>query len=183
MTRDLLSRLPTEVIQSCLQYLERADLCAYRLTYRQAESQSFEIVAKRFFSVWKTSLMGTDIRRLDEISRHDGFRKYIKTICIEDDNTKDTVKRWPRKEAQKIDSEAIDIDKLKSVLAKGNLCPNTIQIRDRQKDIINFRVEPVAALAQNICESIRLRIFSLSIRPRRKLVAEATIELYEMQQV
>lgn len=85
MTSSNFSKFPTEVVENWAQYLEASDLSSFRLACRQADAQTLHTVAQRFFSTWRTSLMDSDLRKLEDISMNADLRKYVKNIYIEDD--------------------------------------------------------------------------------------------------
>ena len=191
MAESVFSRVPVEVSQEWTWYLDRSDLCAYRLTCKEAESHSFEIFAQRCFSTLETSLMGSDVKRLEGISSSPRLRGYVETIFIKDDCERneqwtpyvsDAGHIWPRDDDQIIQTSAIGVKSLENILAEGRLLPEIIKIQDYHRDYRDAHKEPVAELARMLY-NINLAITSLSFKMGRKPnIAVANIKLSRQHQ-
>lgn len=88
MASSTFSKIPVEVAENWSQYLDASDLSSFRLVCRQTNAQTLHIFAQRFLSTLTTSLMGTDLTRLEELAGNPNLRKYVKNICIKDDYEK-----------------------------------------------------------------------------------------------
>ena len=179
--------IPTEVVQGWVRCLDRAELCAYRLACKQAESQSFEIFAKRYFSTLKTSLIGSDVEKLQEISMSAELRKHVKSIYIQDGCQRSN--RWtpyrdsPQKDnTQMIKTDAMGVKTLKTILADCRLCPESIHIRDHRLSINHMRPEPIADLAQEIYDGANLAILSLNIQQSHADITKVDLEFSKQHQ-
>ena len=190
MAECMFSRVPLEVAQEWIWYLDCWNLCAYRLTCKQAESQSFEIFAQRYFSTLKTSLMGLDIRRLEELSCSPRLRQYVKSIFFRDDcernqqwtpYARDAGHIWPRDDQKLIQTSTVGVTTLRKILAECRLCPDSIKMRDCGRDYDNVDVEPLAELARLLYDT-NLAITSLIIERISPSMAEARIELSKQHQ-
>ena len=186
MATSKILQVPTEVAQAWIQYLEPADLCAYRLTCRQAEFLSIDFFASEFFTIWKTSLMGADIEKLKQASNRAGLREHIKQLHIEDDcernekckhYARDAGNLWPRNDAQMVVTSAIGVDRLRAMLKEGWLRPETILIRDIRRENEKAGVEAAAALARDVCDGADLAITAVSIVKKLRSSVEAHIHL------
>lgn len=190
MSECVFSQVPLEVAQEWICYLDRWDLCIYRLICKKAESQSFEIFAKRYFSVLETSLMGSDLKRLEGISCSTRLRQHVKSIFIRDDcernerwtpYARDAGHIWPRDDDRIIQTDAVGVTNLKKILAECRLCLDTIKMRDYGRDNRNINVEPLAELMRVLYDP-SLAITSLTFERRTPLTAEASIELFKRRQ-
>lgn len=190
MAECVFSRVPLEVAQEWIWYLDCSDLCAYRLTCKKAENQSFEIFAKRYFSVLETSLMGSDVKRLEGISCSARLRHHVKSIFIRDDcerneqwtpYARDAGHIWPRDEDRMIQTSAVGLMNLKKILAECRLCLDTIKMRDYGRDYRDINVEPLAELMRDLYDP-NLAITSLMFEMRTPSIAEASIELSKQHQ-
>jgi len=104
MPRRAFHEMPTELIEAAAGYMDDADLLDFRLTCRHAEAKTLRVVSrmreiasiiyylrvvgKRFFSTLKTTLMASDLEKLDGVSRSARLAKYVRTILIKDDQEK-----------------------------------------------------------------------------------------------
>ncbi|CAN9131463.1 unnamed protein product [Alternaria alternata] len=78
-------QMPTELVEAVVQYMCDPDLLEFRSTCRFADSNTLRAVGHRFFSTLKTTLIDSDIDRLEKISRSGRLARYVKTIHIKDD--------------------------------------------------------------------------------------------------
>jgi len=138
--------------------------------------------------------MDSSLSRLIAISEESELRRYVKTIQVQDDcttndpyNTSDPLHSseiWPRDTSGYILKEQIGLEVLRTILAEGKLCPESIIIRDYRIASVNFAVcpettrtvdyrvdlknslgrEPAAALAKEIVQDLALPIISIEMR-------------------
>ena len=123
--------------------------------------------------------MGSDMKRLEEISESAEIRKYVKKIYIADDAEKDENGRgnrtcfWPRvDEYYELDdctipmirTSDIGLNRLKFILAEGKLCPRAIVIRDFSVDGDVIVMAPINAFAEDLCEGSGLAVSSVRIQ-------------------
>lgn len=198
MTPSNFSRIPTEVVENWAQYLDAADLSSFRLACRQADAQTLHTVAQRFFSTCRTSLMDSDLRKLEEISMNADLRKYMKHIFIEDDCERNDAQLslavpqeipsasslhvWPRDDAHIVRSSEIGAANLKAMLVEKRLHPETIKIRDYRSGNATAGPEPAAALARDILDGANLAVISICIHKESQSVMEATVHLSPQHQ-
>ncbi|RYN49175.1 hypothetical protein AA0114_g6765 [Alternaria tenuissima] len=78
-------QMPTELVETVAQYLCDPDLLEFRSTCRFADSNTSRAVGRRFFSTLNTTLISSDIDRLETISQSGRLARYVKTIQIKDD--------------------------------------------------------------------------------------------------
>ncbi|TIA30696.1 hypothetical protein D6C78_09426 [Aureobasidium pullulans] len=101
---------------------------------------------QRILTTWRTSLMGSEVAKLEALSTDETLRSFVKTIHIEDDcekndpwNTLEPFRFpniWPRNKAGSVLSDQIGVASLRSMLKEGKLRPLTIVVRD-------YRISPL----------------------------------------
>lgn len=133
------------------------------------------------------------MRKLEEISMNADLRKYVKTLCIEDDREREDIQLsllgpqmysptntshiWPRDDAQLVKSSGIGIARLKAMFMEGRLHPETIKIRDYRGGITEISIEPTAALLKDILDGANLAVVSIQIKKKIEPLVEATVRL------
>ncbi|KAF2000650.1 hypothetical protein P154DRAFT_192319 [Amniculicola lignicola CBS 123094] len=75
-------RLPQELVQTILDYLDPADLPSFRSTCRALEVSSFAAFADEFFSTIKYDFSAYDTEYLSELSKQTHFLSRVKTLRI-----------------------------------------------------------------------------------------------------
>lgn len=100
--------------------------------------------ADRFFSTRTTSLMGSSLENLEQISRHPIFREAVKILVIQDDSHKlDPIycdrlmhsnEIWPYDKDSYVISSHLNIQALHHMLAERRLRPKVIRIRNYRMD-------------------------------------------------
>ena len=78
-------QMSTELVETVVQHMCDPDLLEFRSTCRFADSNTLRAVGRRFFSTLKTTLIDSDIDRLERISQSGRLARYVKTIQIKDD--------------------------------------------------------------------------------------------------
>ncbi|KAF2725460.1 hypothetical protein K431DRAFT_280833 [Polychaeton citri CBS 116435] len=191
MAATSFSRVPIELVERFAQYLDPSDLMSFRTVCKQADVQTFQTVAQQFFSDLKCSLMGSDIQRLEGISRHEDLRRFVKTLRIEDDSQKHdpwsasepppagSSYIWPRDDGGLVDRSRVSTEGLKTMLAEQRLRPETITFRDYRAEASNLllfpetsesldcriaALEPITVLARNVIGGADLGVVSLDMR-------------------
>ncbi|KAF2797157.1 hypothetical protein K505DRAFT_358666 [Melanomma pulvis-pyrius CBS 109.77] len=198
MASSNFSKIPTEVVENWAQYLEASDLSSFRLACRQADAQTLHTVAQRFFSTWRTSLMASDLRKLEDISMNADLRKYVKNIHIEDDCERNDAELlvaaplevpwtglphvWPRDDAQIVNASEIGATSLRAMFMEKRFHPETIKIRDYRKGNATASPEPATTLARSILDGADLAVVSIRIHKESQSVIEATVRLSPQHQ-
>ncbi|KAH7341196.1 hypothetical protein BKA66DRAFT_555102 [Pyrenochaeta sp. MPI-SDFR-AT-0127] len=198
MASPCFRRMPTELVENWAQYLECPDLCSFRLVCRQTHAQTLHVVRQRLFTTWKTSLMDSDIEKLEDISSNTHLRNYVKNICIQDDcermdaqatlttlyvkQLNRTPHVWPRNDAHFVKENEIGVSSLKTMCIDGRLRPETIKIRDYRIGNASSSTEPASTLATNILDGANLAAVSIKIQRKSQSVVEAAIQLSPQHQ-
>ncbi|CAI9629084.1 unnamed protein product [Alternaria burnsii] len=78
-------QMPTELVEAVVQYMCDPDLLEFRSTCRFADSNTLRAVGCRFFSTLRTTLIDSDIDRLETISQTGRLARYVKNTQIKDD--------------------------------------------------------------------------------------------------
>lgn len=148
-------------------YIEPSQLTSFRASCGSTEMRAIDDTLRPFFASWTTSLIGTDLERLQSLSENQHLRSLIKSLVIEDDSPKldpwviaaipsvdSTYNIWPRNEAD-IGIEGkiglgVGISTLARILLKRLLQPTQITIRNYCISADNLR----------LCVTVRRRIKS-----------------------
>jgi len=109
--------MPTELIEAAAGYMDDADLLSFRLTCKHADAKTLRVIGKRFFSTLKTTLMASDLEKLDGVSRSARLAEYVRAIRIQDDQQKVAFSLPWRKQ------ECLDPGELARLLATHRVWP------------------------------------------------------------
>ncbi|EDU49424.1 predicted protein [Pyrenophora tritici-repentis Pt-1C-BFP] len=133
MSDSTFSKMPTELVEIIAEYLDDEDLIAFRLSCVKLDAQTARIVGERFFSKVQTSLIGSDIQKLEQLACG-RFAKYVKKILVLDDSEKikdaertqqeeqihgkrrPSYRVWPLDERGDIDIDMIGFATLRNIL-------------------------------------------------------------------
>ena len=88
MSHRAFHEMPTELVEAAAGYMNDTDLLSFRLTCRHADAKTLRVVGKRFFTTLKTTLMASDLEKLDGVSRSARLAEYVRAIRIQDDQQK-----------------------------------------------------------------------------------------------
>ena len=157
-----------------------------------ADEGRLQSILTRYFSTWKTSLMGDDLSRLQMLATYEQIRDYVKVICLEDDfdwefeETKpfreqtpppESSAIWPRHEDGQVAAEALGIGLLKAMLAAQQLRPDWLEIRDKRSVRAPSDPETAAILARNILDGTDLAVTAFSLRKESPMTTIIAAEL------
>ncbi|CRG90358.1 hypothetical protein PISL3812_07402 [Talaromyces islandicus] len=153
-------------------------------TEAEADDGRLQAVLSRYFSTWKTSLMGDDLSRLQMLATHAQIRDYIKVIWLEDETefeemllpSKSSV-IWPRYESGQVIAEALGVELLKSMLAAQQLCPSRLEIRDKHTTDTYIDPEKAAILARDILHGTDLAVTEFMLRKESPARIDISVEL------
>ena len=132
-------------------YIESSQVASFSEACAKASMQNIDDVLRPFFATWTTSLLGSDLERLELMSDDSRIRALIETLVIQDEcNALDpfavpelptpgsTYRIWPRDNAGIVIANEVGITELRRILSAKLLCPRTIIIRDYQIEPINM---------------------------------------------
>lgn len=134
-------------------------------TEAKADNQRLQDILSRYFSTWKTTLMGDDLSRLQMLATYVQIRDYIKVIHLEDDTDEfretlplesDTI--WPRHKDGQIVTEALGVELLNSMLVSHQLYPDRLEIKDKYTAVEQSDPEIAAILARDILDGADLAV-------------------------
>ncbi|CAE7211210.1 hypothetical protein CFE70_009403 [Pyrenophora teres f. teres 0-1] len=185
MPDSMFSKIPTELVETMAEYLDDRDLIEFRLACRKLDAQTVRIVGERFFSILQTSLIGSDIQKLEQLACG-RFAKYVKKILVHDDSEKikeaqrrqqkeqaDEKRRpssrvWPLDELGDIDMDKIGFATLRNILRTCKLCPDELTIRDFNDRTPGWCsiTQPCAIMARYILLNSKLAVASLRMGTR-----------------
>ena len=173
--------IPTEAIDEVARYLEALVEVSFRLVCERVSIQEFQDVCigteyllplvrcdkvvhvlitsvychqgiRRFFSTWRTSLIGPHLSTLEAISRNVELRSLVKNILIENDcdrndpwNTTEHLQSdntWSRDDIWTVLSTQIGIVAFGTRLEDKWLCLESIRIRDYRIDSTKLELCP-----------------------------------------
>lgn len=177
--------MPTELIEAAAGYMDDADLLSFRLTCRHADAKTLRVVGKRFFSSLKTTLMASDLEKLDDVSRSTRLAKYVRNIRIEDDQL-EVVSSMPSDEGNCLDPrklamlrarhrrwlhetmvvpevDKIAVAKLKAIIEERLLSLDTLAIHYSDTRDVEKATEATIALAQEIVLDGKLASTAFSV--------------------
>lgn len=136
----------------------------------------FHPILGHYFSIWKTSLMGDDLNRLQMLatstSTYVQIRDYVKVIWLEDDFDFEKSELgeaqpsesaiWPRHEDGQVAAEdkafGVGLEVLKAMLAAQQLRPDRLEIKDKRTVSAPSDPEIAAILARNILDGADLAV-------------------------
>lgn len=138
-----------------------------------ADDELLQAILARYFSAWKTSLMGDDLSRLQLLARYMQIRDYVKVIRLEDDwneylsemSPSESLNLWPRHEDGEVKAEALWVGLLilKNMLATQQLRPDKLEILDKQSTNACADPETAALLLRKILDGTDLALTALSL--------------------
>ncbi|KFX99280.1 hypothetical protein V490_01866 [Pseudogymnoascus sp. VKM F-3557] len=147
-----------------------------------ADDESLQPLLSRYFSTWKTSLMGDDIHRLQMLATCVQIRDLVKVICVEDDSAEleempPSCVLWPRLENGQVVASAIGVGRLKTILAAQQLRPDRLTIRDTREFGVDSNPEIAANLARIILDGADLAVTAFAVRMGSHMTTTITAEL------
>ncbi|CZR59407.1 uncharacterized protein PAC_09299 [Phialocephala subalpina] len=148
-----------------------------------ADDERLQPILARYFSTWKTSLMGDDLSRLQMLATYEQIRDYVKVICLEDDYDFEEMLPlesstiWPRHEDGQVAAEALGVELLKAMLAAQQLRPDRLQIRDKSSVDTSADPEIAAMLARNILDGTDLAVTAFILRKESAITTIISAEL------
>jgi hypothetical protein len=165
---------------SLARHLSHADLTTLQAIGENGDKDTFTTLARRYFSTWKTSLLGSDLESLRDLSLHDEISKFVTTIQIEDDweandpgpmiagpdagPPADAAHIWPRDKDRVVQSREIGIMDLRGMLIDLKFRPQIITIRDFHGGNVGCDPQPCAALARDLLEDVGMAVKSFAFR-------------------
>jgi hypothetical protein len=134
-------------------------LTSFRASCESAEIRATDDILRPFFASWTTSLIGSDLDKLQSLSEDRRLRSLVKRLVIEDDSAKldawsigtipsvnSTYNIWPRNDAGiGLGSDArlgVGISILARMLRRGLLQPTQIVLRDYRIPAENLQLSP-----------------------------------------
>lgn len=147
-----------------------------------ADDERLQPLLSRYFSTWKTSLMGDDIHRLQMLATCVPIRDLVKVICVEDDSAEleempPSSVLWPRHENGQVAAFAIGVGRLKGMLAARQLRPDSLKIRDTREFGVDSNPEMAANLARIILDGADLAVTAFTIQMESHMTTTITAEL------
>jgi hypothetical protein len=165
---------------SLAQHLSHADLTTLQAIDEHGDRATFNTLARRSFSTWKTSLLGSDLESLRDLSLHNELSKFVTTIQIQDEweandpgpmtagpdagPPTDAVHIWPRDKNRIVHSREIGIMDLRDMLIDLKFRPEIITIRDFRGGNVACDPQPCAALARDLLEDVGMTVKSFAFR-------------------
>jgi hypothetical protein len=165
---------------SLAQHLSQVDLTALQAVCKEGNKETLDTLLRQHFSTWKTSLLGSDLQSLRDLSLHEELSKYVTTIQIEDDweandpgpmiagpdagPPADAAHIWPRNKDRTIKAEEIGVADLKDMLIGLKFRSEIITIRDFHGGNIACDPEPCAALARDLLQDVGMAVKSFAFR-------------------
>jgi hypothetical protein len=165
---------------SLAQHLPYADLTALQAASENGDQKTYHTLVRRYFSTWKTSLLGSDLLSLRDLSRNQELAKYVKTIHIQDDwKANDpgpmiagpdagppagAIHIWPRDNERIVRSGDIGIADLRDMLISDKFRPEIITIRDFHSGNVACDPGLCATLAKDLLASAGMAIKSFDFR-------------------
>jgi hypothetical protein len=150
-------------------------------TEAEADDERLQAVLSRYFSTWRTNLMGDDLSRLQMLAACERIRDCVKVVCVEDDfdyiddddpeDLEEVIELyerfnynpiliWPRHEDGQIVTEALGIELLNSVLVAKQLRPD---IKDKGNNSRPSDPEAAGFFARNILDGADLALKAFSV--------------------
>ncbi|KAL5350494.1 hypothetical protein ACLOAV_004063 [Pseudogymnoascus australis] len=149
-----------------------------------ADDGHLQPILARYFSTWKTSLMGDDMSRLQMLATCVQIRDFVKVICLEDDydefeetSPSESSVIWLRHENGQVAAEAIGVGRLKTMLAAQQLHPDRLEIRDKRNYRVHSNPEIAAILARIILDGSDLAVTAFILRKESPMTTIITAEL------
>ncbi|CAN9205113.1 unnamed protein product [Alternaria alternata] len=203
-------QMPAELVEAVVQYMCDSDLLEFRSTCRFADSNTLRAVGRRFFSTLNTTLIGSDIDRLEKISQSGRLARYVKTIQIKDDGAnirehllratteeemrkgwkvrEQTIRKmrracrsWPREKTATLDSDMMAIGKIQTILQENRFLLDVLIIRGVYESFCADK-EATIALALEIVSTANLGITSLRIENVGVWVTKVTFRFDQKDQ-
>ncbi|CAN9199475.1 unnamed protein product [Alternaria alternata] len=203
-------QMPAELVEAVVQYMCDSDLLEFRSTCRFADSNTLRAVGRRFFSTLNTTLIGSDIDRLEKISQSGRLARYVKTIQIKDDGAnirehllratteeemrkgwkvrEQTIRKmrracrsWPREKTATLDSDMMAIGKIQTILQENRFLLDVLIIRGVYESFCADK-EATIALALEIVSTANLGITSLRIENVGVWVTKVTFRFDQKNQ-
>jgi hypothetical protein len=165
---------------SLAQHLSYTDLTTLQAIDEHGNKDTFDTLARRYFSTWKTSLLGSDLESLRDLSLHNELSKFVTTIQIQDEweandpgpmiagpdagPPAEAVHIWPRDKDRIVQSREIGIMDLRDMLIDLKFRPEMIAIRDFRGGNVACDPQPCAALARDLLEDVGMAVKSFAFR-------------------
>jgi hypothetical protein len=165
---------------SLARHLSHADLTTLQAIDENGDKDTFDTLARRYFSTWKTSLLGSDLESLRDLSLHNELSRFVTTIHIEDDweandpgpmvagpdagPPADAAHIWPRDKDRIVQSREIGIKDLRGMLIDLKFRPEIITVRDFHGGNVACDPKPCAALARDLLEGVGMAVKSFAFR-------------------
>jgi hypothetical protein len=162
------------------QHLPYVELTALQAASENGDRETYNALVRRYFSTWKTSLLGSDLLLLRDLSQNQELAKYVKTIHIQDDwEANDpgpmiagpdagppagAIHIWPRNEERIVRSGGIGVADLREMLIRHKFRPEIITIRDFHGGNVACDPGPCATLAKDLLDSAGMAIKSFDFR-------------------
>lgn len=162
------------------QHLAHADLTALQAASDNGDQEAHDALVRQYFSTWKTSLLGSDLQKLRDLSQHEEFSKFITTIHIQDDweaydpgpmvagpdagPPVGAIHIWPRDEERIVRSGDIGVADLRDMLISHKFRPEIITIRDFHGGNVACDPGPCATLAKTLLDGAGMAVKSFEFR-------------------
>jgi hypothetical protein len=121
-----------------------------------------------FFSTWQTSLMGSDLDKLESLSTNRRLRSLVETLVVRDEcNAVDpftvpelpsmdsTYHIWPRDNRGVVIASKIGVADLSHMLREKLLCPKIIEVVDYQIEPSTFLLGPEMARIRRLIGDVK----------------------------
>jgi hypothetical protein len=145
------------------QYIQPSQVESLRQACAEASMHNVNDTLRPFFSTWQTSLMGSDLEKLESLSTNRRLCSLIETLVVRDEcNAVDpftvpklpsmdsTYHIWPRDNRGIVIANKIGIADLSRMLRERLLHPKTIEVVDYQIEPSTFLLEPEMARIRNL---------------------------------
>jgi hypothetical protein len=165
---------------SLARHLSHTDLTTLQAIDKHGDKDTFNTLARRYFSTWKTSLLGSDLEALRDLSLHNELSKFVTTIQIQDEweatdpgpmiagpdagPPTDATHIWPRDKNRIVQSRDSGIKELRSMLIDLRFRPEIITIRDFRGGNVACDPQPCAAPARDLLEDVGMAVKSFAFR-------------------
>jgi hypothetical protein len=165
---------------SLARHLSHTDLTTLQAIDKHGDKDTFNTLARRYFSTWKTSLLGSDLEALRDLSLHNELSKFVTTIQIQDEweatdpgpmiagpdagPPTDATHIWPREKNRIVQSRDSGIKELRSMLIDLRFRPEIITIRDFRGGNVACDPQPCAAPARDLLEDVGMAVKSFAFR-------------------
>ncbi|CZT14951.1 uncharacterized protein RCC_12269 [Ramularia collo-cygni] len=162
------------------QHFPHADITALQSASENGDEETHDALVRGFFSTWKTSLLGSDLQSLRDLSQHQELSKFVTTIHIQDDwEVNDpgpmvagpdagppagAIHIWPRDEERNVKSGDIGIAELRDMLINRKFRPEIIKIRDFHGGNIACDPGPCATLVKDLLDGAGMAVKSFEFK-------------------